>query len=118
MCNTQGRYHPGGPYYYLGWKAYFDPAEPIDEVSLEQAKTHDAYYVAYFGSDGKIVSFTKILYGQFAGETRYFYRPDGVLERSEDRMPDNEKRTRHYDRWGDITRVVIVPDSDGGSGEQ
>lgn len=42
-----------------------------------------AYYVAYFDDDGKIVSFTKYLYGKFEFGDKYIYNSNGSLERRE-----------------------------------
>lgn len=82
-CNNKAKHPPGGPYYFQGWDGYHIPFRPVKEITANQAKALKAYYVAYFDSDGKIISFTKYLYGKFDYGDNYIYDAKGSLERRE-----------------------------------
>ncbi len=95
------RAHPhGGPYYYGNFSDYSVPPRPTDELTAEKAKTRDAYYVAYFDDNGKIVSREKYLYGSLEFTEQYAYKPDGVLDRKLVIKAGGETTMQYFDRNG------------------
>jgi hypothetical protein len=44
--DAQTKYHPGGPYYYGGFANYKIPFQPIEELTLAEAKLRESYYEA------------------------------------------------------------------------
>jgi hypothetical protein len=81
---SQPKFHPGGPYYYTSWRHYYLPYRPAGEISLSEAEALErrgyAYCVAFFDTEGRIISFEK-RYGDTAEfKVTYFY-VNGVLRR-------------------------------------
>jgi len=56
-CATQEKPRTSGPYYFEGFAHYKIPFQPIKELTPSEAKSRDAYYIAYYSNDGKIISF-------------------------------------------------------------
>lgn len=101
-CKAEGKYRAGGPYYYESFANYEIPFRPIGELTSEEAKVRDSYYIAYFDNDGKIVSFTKYLYGKFEFSDKYIYRSNGVLERREMTKSTGDIEIQYFDKKGKI----------------
>jgi antitoxin component YwqK of YwqJK toxin-antitoxin module len=119
-CNPQERYRPGGPYYYGGFANYKIPFQPIEELTLDETKLRESYYVAYFDNSGKIVSFTKYLKGEPEFSDKYTYTSTGSLERREmTKYTAKEVVIQFYDRKGkmikqDISKRGIPTNKDSG----
>jgi hypothetical protein len=101
-CIGQEKKYIGGPYYFESFANYKIPFRPTNELTPDAARTHDAYYIAYFNSDGKIVSFTKYLYGKMEFEDKYFYRGDGKIERRELSRSNGETTVQYFDEKGKL----------------
>ncbi len=103
-CNAQEKKHQGGPYYYESFANYEIPFRPIGELTSEQAKSRDSYYIAYFNDNGAIVSFEKYLHGKSEFSDRYIYKADGVLERRELTKASGEITTQYFDKNGKMIK--------------
>ncbi|HEY6011645.1 MAG TPA: hypothetical protein VIX18_09250 [Nitrospirota bacterium] len=78
------QYRPGGPYYYKSWINYYLPYRPAGEISLSEAEALErrgyAYCVAFFDTQGRIISFEKKYGSTVEFKVTYFY-VNGVLRR-------------------------------------
>ena len=101
-CMAQETRHTGGPYYFESFANYKIPFWPIKKLSEDEAKTRDAYYIAYYDKDGKIVSFTKYLYGKMEFDDKYFYGADGRIERRELSKSTGETAIQYFDKNGKL----------------
>mgnify|MGYP001595550878 FL=1 len=101
-CNAQEKFHSGGPYYYESFATYKLPPHPVGELNPEEAKKRDSYYIAYFDDNGKIVSFSKYLYGKLEFSAKYTYTQEGYLERRELTKASGEVVIQYFDKKGRI----------------
>ena len=101
-CIAQEKRHIGGPYYFESFANYKIPFQPIKELSKDEAKTRDAYYIAYYNEDGKIVSFSKYLNGKMEFDDKYFYGADGRIEKRELLKSSGERAIHYFDKEGNI----------------
>lgn len=102
--HAQGKYHPGGPYYYESFADYDIPFRPLGEIILEKAKSRDSYYIAYFNDDGNIISFEKYLYGKKEFHDQYFYKSNGTPERRELTKASGEIVIQYFDKNGKLIK--------------
>jgi hypothetical protein len=103
-CKNEKKYSSGGPYYYKDWVSYTIPYKPYNEVTMEEAKTLNSYYEAYFDNNGKIILFTKYLNGEIEWSDKYFYTPDGLLGHREMTKANGEMQVQYFDKKGLIIR--------------
>ncbi len=81
------------------------PPQPLKEISPEEAKLRESYYVAYFDDKGKIISFTKYLRNKKEFDNKYMYSSNGLLERREITKPTGEKIIQFFDERGNIIKT-------------
>jgi len=86
--------------YYLGFSGYNHPVRAKQRVSEEEAKKHEAYYVASFDRDRKLLNFEKHLHGEVVFEYAYSYHPNGVLMLAEIVDREGQMTTQHFDESG------------------
>jgi hypothetical protein len=87
-----------GPRYYGSFATYHIPFRPIEPLTQAEAKSWEAYYVAYFNTDGKILSFAKYLDGKREFSDEYTYDSMGI--------PVKRRTTK----WGgEVTEGPISP---------
>jgi hypothetical protein len=103
-CHAQDKYHSGGPFYYESFSGYDIPFRPVGELTPENAKSRDSYYIAHFNSDGKIVSFEKILYGKKEFSDLYIYNDGGIIERRELTNASGEVVIKFFDANGKMLK--------------
>ena len=101
-CKAQEHFRPGGPYYYESFANYEIPFRPIGELSADEAKLRDAYYVAYFNNNSKIVTFTKYLKGEIVFSDKYIYSRSSFLEQRELTKSTGEIVIQYFDKKGKI----------------
>jgi hypothetical protein len=104
-CASQPSSRSGGPYYYGTFANYKVPFQPLEELSYEEAKLRESYYVAYFDSNSRIIGFSKYLKGKMEFEDKYVYSTNGILERRELIKNTGEVTIQHFNRRGEITKT-------------
>ena len=87
----------GGPFYYKGWKTYYLPYRPKNEISFSETKKLTAYYEAFYTDEGKIQKFTKYFDGKVAFSVTYSYRSDNTLETETDTKSDGSTGIKKFD---------------------
>ena len=72
------QYPTFGLHYYGSFVNYRIPFQPKEPLTANQAKLRNAYYVAFFDENGKIVLFTKYLNGKVDFSDEYTYNTQGI----------------------------------------
>lgn len=103
-CHAQEKYHSGGPFYYESFSGYEIPFRPVGELTPDNAKSRDSYYIAHFNSEGKIISFEKFLYGKKEFSDLYIYNSSGSIERRELTNAFGEIAINYFDKSGKIIK--------------
>jgi antitoxin component YwqK of YwqJK toxin-antitoxin module len=100
-CNANDSGRQGGPYYFAKFIGYQIPFQPSEEISYEEAKKRNTYYVAHFDEEGRIVSFSKYLKGKLIFIDKYYY-DSGSLARREMTKSTGETTTHYFDEKGKL----------------
>lgn len=103
-CYAEETHLPGIPYYYGSFSGYQIPFKPSKPLTEEEAKKRDAYYVAYYDDQERIVSFTKYLSGEIAFSDKYYYRYSGIIERREMTKSSGEKIIHYFNENGKLIK--------------
>lgn len=80
-CSESRQTLKGGPYYFASWVGYGVPLRPVDQISLEKAKSLRSFYEAYFDDEGNLISFTKHLDGEVEWVDTYHYDQRRLIAR-------------------------------------
>lgn len=103
-CRAAEKHLPGVPYYYAEFSGYHIPPHPSKPLTSEEAVKRDAYYIAYYDERERLLSFTKYLYKKLFFIEKFFYRPDGTLERRESIDENGETKVYYYDENGKLVK--------------
>ncbi len=82
------------------------PLRPVRQISAEDAKRLSAYGVAYYDKSGRIISYTKFLNGKEYWASKYYYNPQGYLEKEEFLSPEKEIIYLYYDSSGNLLKEI------------
>ena len=72
-------YETGRPYYFHTFDGTYHPWIPRDKIEEEDFWPDDAYFVAYFDSDGRVIRLEKYLQGDREWTYEYDYDPSGKV---------------------------------------
>ena len=108
-CSSPASSHAsGGPFYSLEAEAnsaHPSPIKPVHEVGKTEAEKHDAYGVAYYDQQGRIISYSKHLSGHEDSFCRYFYDDKSVFEHEECRDSSGTISKRYFGADGSVLRT-------------
>ncbi|MBI5634315.1 MAG: hypothetical protein HZA15_12655 [Nitrospirae bacterium] len=99
-CQKHEKVYKGGPYFFDLFVGYGKPFVPAKELSYAQSQNMDAYFMAYYDEQGRIIAFVKYLYKTFEFCDLYYYQQSGGLERVETYKSEREKYIFIYDSNG------------------
>lgn len=94
----------GGPHYFERVemiKKSDIPVRPVRPLTADEAYKRNSYGVAFFDSEGRIVSYEDMVDGKIAWAGKFYYEDDGRIK-AEYRNSDGNVSIRHYDRSGNI----------------
>lgn len=98
-CNKDYSYHPGEPYYYKSDIVNYQPFQPSDEITKEEAeqlyRDGYAYYIAYFNSDGNPTIIEKHYHGKIDRKSELFYE-NGKLFKTITTDSEGKQKINYY----------------------
>ena len=103
-CIAKEKHIPGEPYYYAGFSGYHIPPRPSEKITREEALKRDAYYIAYFDEQERLILFTKYYKGRLLFSSKYYYRSSGTLERREMTDETGKMIIDYFDESGKIIK--------------
>jgi hypothetical protein len=96
----------GGPFYSLDVEgSATHPVKPVHDVSKSEAEKHDAFGVAYYDPQGRIISYSKHLASHEESFCRYFYDDKSVFEHEECRDGSGKTSKRYFGADGSLLRT-------------
>lgn len=95
--------YTGGPFYFKRFSAdYSKIKKPIDEITEAEAIKRRAYFIAYFDSQGRVVSIEKKLADKMLFKEIYEYDQFGELKNVKYILPDKDTK----ENPGTIERLI------------
>lgn len=73
------RRDPGGPYYFSSWNHYYQPSQPVGEVSAEVALEIESYAICYFDEHGRLEKSVYVLHGAPISTQTREYPQEGMV---------------------------------------
>ncbi len=100
----------GGPFYSLGVAVNSThPVKPVHDVSKSEAEKHDAFGVAYYDEQSRIISYAKNASRHQESFCRHFYDDKSLFEHEECRDDSGTTTKRYFGADGTLLRTESDP---------
>ena len=80
-CAAVAPHAPGGPYYFRSYAPQERPFHGLDELPETEARALDAYCVAWFNSEGRILRAQRWAAGALVSDERYTCSDGEIVSR-------------------------------------